>query len=334
MGVLDGILKSREERKQSAQAAAVADPIIERLVAKTDRRLALARDYRQALRAPVVAARERVAALIARIPGPVEISPGSWSAEAAVRPLFSHAEDAAAAYSGDPGVQAFFAAHPASDCFGMLALRQDERRVLGIVQQGDLQAEVARTTMSFADPQVLAPAPGDAAVREELAIRALEYLALRGMERVGSMRVERRGLEKDVALLRAQVELARRRGTGFGRVASPLEPSVGDAATLEKDLARTVGELEQVASKNLLPALLEEILAAFANPEEHLTIEPCTFALDAMNFVVPASPVSVTPCVATLNLAGRGPFAVTIGRFPRAALRAPQDRLAEAARYL
>jgi hypothetical protein len=53
-----------------------------------------------------------------------------------------------------------------------------------------------------------------------------------------------------------------------------------------------------------------------------------------MNFAVPASPQAATPGVAILKLARRGPFAVLIGRLPRSALRPPENRLAEAARYL
>lgn len=334
MSLLTGILKSPTERREAARIAALADPIIDRLVARTDRRLAHVPGYRESLRAPVLAARERLQAMIARIPGPIEVSPRSWSQDPGIRPLFSHAEDAAKAWSGDEGVRAFFEKHPASDCFGLLALAQADRKVLGTVQQGEIMTEVARTTVSYGEPQVLAPSVDDAQVRAELAVRALEYLALRGMEQVGAVRVRKGELEKEVALMRAQLSLAQRRGAGFGAVVAPVTAGIDDAATIERDLARSVGELEQVASKNLLPALAEEILAAFARPEEHLSIEPCAVWLDAMNFVVPQSPQSVRPRVAILRLAERGPFAVLVGRFPRAQLVVPEDRLADAARYL
>jgi hypothetical protein len=216
----------------------------------------------------------------------------------------------------------------------MLALLQSERKVLTTVQQGDLQVEVARTTVSFGEPQVLAPAADEAAVRDELALRALEYLAMRAMEEVGAVRAQKRELEKERALLQAQLQLARRRGRGLGAMASAVAAGEVDPRQVERDLARTVGELEQLASKNLLPELLESLLSALARPDEHLTIEPCRLCLDPMNFAVEPGPQAVTPGVAILKLARRGPFAVLVGRFPRAALRAPENRLAEAARYL
>jgi hypothetical protein len=271
--------------------------------------------------------------MIGRIPGPFEVSARSWAQEPRLKPLFVHGEDAADSWSRDEGVRAYLARHPASDCFGMLALAQSERRVLATVQQGELQVEVARTTVSFGEPRVLAPAADEAAVREELAQRALEYLALRAMEEVGAVRAQKRELERERALLQAQVQLAQRRGRGFGGIASAASGDL-DAKTAERDLARTVGELEQLASKNLLPALLDALLAALARPEAHLTIEPCALALDPMNYAVAPSPHAVTPCVATLELARRGPFAVLIGRFPHAAVKPAEDRLAEAARYL
>jgi len=336
MRVLNRIFASKADREKVSREAAIADPIVERLVAATDKRLAHVPDHRDALRGPIVSARERLAEMIARIPGPVEVSPEAWSRDERLRPLFAHAADAAMAYSEDEGVRAYFAMHPASDCLGMLALQQSERRVLGTVQYGDsMQAEVARTTVSFSEPQVLAPAADEISVRNELVMRALEYLALRALERVGATRAEKRELEKERALLRAKLALAERRGAGFGAVGSGANASVVDKAEIERDLARTVGELEEAAARTLLPALLEELLAALAKPEEHLTIEPCTLALDPMNFAVEPSPRAVTPFAAILRLARRpAPFAVLIARFPRAQLRERENRLAEAAKYL
>ena len=334
MSALRKLLRPMARRRQSAADAALADPVIDRMVLATDRRLASVPGYRQSLRSPVLAARERLAEMIARIPGPTEVSPRSWSEERALRPLFVKGEDAASAWSRDQGVRAFFDMHPAADCFGMLALVQTDRRVLAVVQQGEsMQAEVARTTVSFGEPQVLAPSPDEAAARAELVLRAMEYLAMRAMERVGAMRAERRGLEQERALLQAKLQLARRQGRGLGTIAATSDDTV-DAATLERELARNIEALEKSASRDLLPALLEELLAALDRPEEHLTIEACTLALDAMNFAVPPSPQAITPCAAILELANRGRFAVLLARMPRADLRAPQDRLAEAATYL
>jgi hypothetical protein len=83
-----------------------------------------------------------------------------------------------------------------------------------------------------------------------------------------------------------------------------------------------------------LPLLLDALLAALAHPEEHLTVEPSTVSLDAMNFVVADSPSAVKPCAAVMRLAERGPFAVLVGRFPRSALRPPEASLTDAAKYL
>jgi hypothetical protein len=231
-------------------------------------------------------------------------------------------------------VRAVFDATPGADCYGMLALLQEDRKVLSTVAQGSMQVEVMRTTVSFSEPQVLAPGLDEAAVRNELVLKALEYLALRALETIGTMRAERRELEKERALLRAELALAERRGAGFGAIASAGASPPANRAALERDLARTVSDLEKSASTQLLPALLEELDAVFKSPEKHLTIEPCALVLDAMNFTVPASPQSVTPRAATLRLARRGPFAVLVARFPRAALRAPENRLAQAAKYL
>jgi hypothetical protein len=249
-----------------------------------------------------------------------------------VRTLFARAEDVAAALGDDGDVRDFFAAHAAGDCYGLLALAQVERRVLAPALQGDtLQTEVARTTVSFTEPRVLAPAADDRAVRDELMARALEYLALRALERVGVLRTQKRELEQERALLQAELQLARRRGAGFGAIDAGSTPS--EVATLERELRDKVEELARAASRQLLPALLEELRGVLTHHAEHLTLEPCALALDAMNFVVPPSPQATTPRVFMLKLAERGPFAVIVARFPRSAPRTG-NRLADAAKYL
>jgi hypothetical protein len=331
--VLRRLLKPRAEREHHARRVAIVDPLIDRLVAATDARIAQVKDFRTRLREPVAAAREHVGAMIARIPGPIEVGAQAWSRDHGLRPLFAQAADAANVFNRDEGVRAFFVAHPGSDGLAMLALQQVERRVLATVQHGEsgLQAEVARTTVSFGEPRVLAPGADEAAVRTELVARSLEFLALRALETIGSMRSQKRELEKERSLLQAELRLAQKRGAGLGRIGAT---DARDKEVVERDLARIVAELSDAAPTNLLPKLIEELLDALAHPESHLTIEPCTLALDAMNFVVPPSPQAVTPGAAILRLGSRGPFAVLIARFPRAELRAPENRLAEAAKYL
>lgn len=336
MGFLQKLFTPASERERASREAAIADPAIDRLVAATDRRLSYVSGYRETLRGPVVAAIASLGDAIGRIPGPIEVGPRAWGQDPTVRALFARAEDAGACFSNDAGMRAFFEAHPASDGYGMLGLLMNERRVIASAMHGDVvQADVARTTVSFGEPQILGPSADAAGVRSELVMRALEYLALRALERVGAERAEKRELEHERALLNAQLRLAQRHGAGFGAIA-PVDAggTAIDRAAIERDLERVVAELEKSASRSLLPVLMEELVDALGRWQKHLTIEPCTLALDSMNFVVTPSPSSPELGVAILTLARRGPFAVVIGRFPRAELRAPENRFAEAAKFL
>ena len=318
------------ERMLGSSPDSEIDPVIDRLVAATDKRLALVKGYRQRLREPVLAARERMRAAVARIPGPTPVTARTWSEDDTVRALFAHRDEVDAAFSHDEGVREYFMMHPAADCIALLGLEQREKRVLAAAMAGDaVQTEVARTTVSFAEPVILAPGADEARVREELAVRALEFLALRALERVGTLRAQRHELEKEQALIRAKLKLAQRRGIGFGSLAGRGE----SRAELEQDLERTVQELEGAASKQLLPALLDELVAVFTAPDDLLSISSSTLALDAMNFVVEASPQAVVPRVATLRLWQRNPYAVLLARFPNAELKA-DNRLAEAEKFL
>lgn len=325
MGLFERVFKPSD-----AAGSVEADPIIDRLVGATDRRLTYVKGYRATLRGPVLAARERLRQAVALIPGPAEVSAAAWSRDDTVRSLFAKAADVPLAFGNDPGTRAWFDAHAGCDCIGMLALEKRERRVLTSALQGDtVQAEVVRTTVSFTEPQILAPGGDEAAVRAQLVQRALEYLALRALQRVGAMRAEKHELEKERALLQAQLRLAESKGAGFAGLAGGAP-----RAEIEKELERTVSELEAAASRQLLPGLLGAMIDALAKSEAYLTIEPGAIAIDSMNFAVDAaSPQAIVPKVAILKLVNRGPFAVLIARFPRAELRT-DNRLAEAEKFL
>ena len=321
-------------RTASRDDGALADPLIDRIVAVTDKRLALLKGYRERLREPVASAFRALHPLILQIPGPVDVSPDNWARDDTLRALFAHRDDTTVAFSENGDVRDFFALHPASDCFGMLGLLEVDRRVLAPALQGDMvQTEVARTTVSFTEPQVLVPGADEAGVREQLVKRAIEYLAMRALTRVGALRTQKRELEQERALLQADLQLARRRGAGFAAMDKGNAAGTADVAALEHELEAKVRELEKASSQQLLPALLDELARVLGQPGEHLTLVPCALTLDSMNFAVPASPQAITPRVSMLKLADRGPFAVLVARFPRAALRT-ENRLADAAKFL
>jgi hypothetical protein len=328
MGIFERMFKSSAG---AGAGATEADPMIDRLVAATDPRLSYVKGYREALRAPVLAARDRMREAVARIPGPFEVGAAAWGHDDTVRALFAKASDAPLAFGNDPGTHAWFDAHPGADCFGMLGLEIRERRVLASALHGDtVQAEVARTTVSFTEPQILAPGADEDSVRAELVQRALEYLALRALEGVGAMRAEKHELEKERSLLQAELRLAQSKGAGFAGLAGGAAPR----ARIEKELERTVRELEAAASRQLLPSLLEGMRHVLEKCDEYLTIEASALAIDSMNFAVDAaSPQAIVPKVAILKLVSRGPFAVLLARFPRAELRT-DNRLAEAEKFL
>jgi len=333
MTVIQRLFKRRARHEPVARHVAdLADPLIDRIVAATDKRLALLKNYRDALRAPVAQAYRELQPAIRMIPGPLEVSTESWRQDDTVRTLFARAGDIAQGLGDNAELRDYFAAQPAADCFGLLALTQVERRVLAPALQADmLQAEVARTTVSFSQPQVLAPGATERAVRDEVVARVFEYLALCAVQRVSVLRTQKRELEQERALLQAELQLARRRGVGFAAIDATSAP--GEVARLERELGEKVEELAKAASQYLLPALLEELRAVLKHHGDYLTLAPCTLALDAMNFLVAPSAQATTPRVFTLTLAGRGPFAVLVARFPRAA-PGTGSRLADAAKYL
>ena len=323
-----------------AEISAMADVIIDRIVAGTDKRIALLSGYRKTLRDVALAAFDQLRSLLQSIPGPFDVGAAAWAKDRSLRPLLAHAQDAPRAFSDDRAVQGFFASNAADHCLALLALEHVERRVFAPKLVGShIQQEVARTTVSFDHPRVLAPATELRPMRIELGKRIIDFLAMRAMAQLTARSDQKKALETERALLKARLSLAQGAGRGLSGLATESGPPRANAATIARELAAVDKSLAAFAPAGLMQELLVIIRDALANPAAHIRHKATTLALDAMNFKVePPEDPEFTLSIVDLWLADplgeRGPFALIVAHFPRLDLLPERDYVAEAAKYV
>lgn len=335
MGIFDW-LRGRRAGQGDAAAEAAVDAAIEHLVDAMDSRLRLVDGYARKLRPAVMLALEQMQMVVADIPGPVEFSRGTWSADPLVRAFFASPQDLVRIFSAEPVVQEFFAAAGNAlddQCCVALFVSQETKTTLGYVLQGDMmQGDVVRHSVSFSAHRLTRPAATDGGVRASLRDMGLHYLANQALERITGSRNERQMLEEERNLLSLRL-------SARSRFDHALESLLEDGRGWDAEgLQRQLGETEQrLASLSTPPRTLDEYLDFLRDVLEHVpdyvSISCQDLRLDHMNFLVedPES-TAVSLRVCELRADGRPPRAVVIARFPRRELLSKEE-LATAAGF-
>jgi hypothetical protein len=335
MGILERLFGAKTRDTSPSIDEATARAIVERVAAAVDKRLLLVPDCQKRLRDVALTTLGHVRAVVTAIPGPVDIGAQAWRDDPAVRPLFARGEDAAAAFGRESAVRKFFESSTAEACFALLGLEHVERRVLAPALEGDIvRQDVARTAVSFGHPRVLAPAATERTTRVDIGKAAVDHLAMQALARVTALDTEKRELEKEQALLKMRLQLARSAGRGLADLES------GAAASKSAEITRALDANRKALSRHtpgeLLDRLVDILRDVLGHPDHYLRIEPRTVTLDAMNLVVEegAPDAVATLRFQRLQLADGRAFAMFVARFPRAELAASTDRIVGADKYL
>jgi hypothetical protein len=336
MGLLDWVFGGESHHRVPPRDDALAKEIVDRIVAATDKRLRSVSGYEKKLHDPALDTLAYLRGIADGIPGPIEVSRRAWTDNPEIRALFAKPQDVAAAFSRDTGVRACFASSTAPECLGILGLARIERQVFAPAQKGDsIQHEVARTTVSFSDTRILAPATDPLAVRIELGKRAIDYLGLRALAQMTADEHARKDLEQERALLKVRLQIAEQGRVGLAGITAAATATPVDRAALAARLDENERALSAHAVTGLMTRFLDILREVLTNPGAHLRLEACTVPLDAMNFrVADEASAAVVLKLRELLLPERPPYAVMVARFPRAELLPAEDAVAQAERYL
>lgn len=283
MGLLRWLFH-RERVHVSVVDAARLDEAIERILA-IHPRLRMASHYRRRLKRPVAATLQYVDELIASLPATLDANAAAWSSNPSLRAFFATPEDIARAFGRSETVRTFFEQNiGAEDVHATLGMALTERHVLGVAMDGDtLRHDVVQTTLSFSDHRVRLCGRTESELREELARRLIDQMALEGLSRLATDRAKH--LARGRELMQARVALLHRQGTGIRSV-------VGGGATSE-ELAHVQTQIAENAES--LAALrvptdtieldLKGICEVLIKPSEHVYIKSRHIRIDLMNVI-------------------------------------------------
>jgi len=215
--------------------------------------------------------------LVASLPGPIDINRKAFASDPLVHALFATADDIDQMLGRSQAVRDFLAEPCSWDSkhfYAMFAARRQQKKQLGIAQQGDvIRSDVPQLVLYFSGQTLIEPSCQLDTSLHGLRCKALESLLYTFHAHLQTLRHEREGLRGDVSVERAHLTVLR--GTSGGHA---LEVGTRHLAELDAKL-RQSAEL-------LTPEHLVEALADYLkSPEPALHLTPVSITVDRLGVV-------------------------------------------------
>jgi hypothetical protein len=271
-------LFSRAGDTRSDLPRSLINEAIERTVDGTDPRLRIMSGYAKTLRKPVIHAAECVIDLIESLPAPVLAGKRALADDPAFAALFYSEANMNQILNRDAALSEFRAASPqVADTFtALLVAQRTEKQGFGHAQVGDqVLSDVPRTTVSFGQHRLLAPAVGEQETRRLLKHRAFDHLLSIALAHVIERKEERDTLGKRKALLRSKLGILQR-GASFSQHTGAV-----DQASLQASLEDIEQRLAALGStEEVLPGILTVVADVLSKAESHFWLQDKALCLD------------------------------------------------------
>lgn len=288
MGLLDRLFGAKDAGREPE------DPRLREMVAQVlemHSLLKLAPRCEARLAKAMAPALSHIQQLIAGVPRAHQATTAAWSSDPYVRAYFAAPDDIARVLARSQALHGYFDANPgAADAYAVMGMTMTERHTLGVARVGEhARSDVPQTTLGFSDHHVRLCGADEESLREEVARRMMEQIAIEGLAKVAAGTTLRQDLEQERALLAARLRLLEQQGAGLrAMMESPDAP--GDAGELARVQAEAQKNEQRLAAlgprSEMLSRQLDTLCDAFANAAELLQVSTLQRRIDRMNVVV------------------------------------------------
>ncbi|SOY73885.1 conserved hypothetical protein [Cupriavidus taiwanensis] len=301
--------------------------------------------YRKQLAPALAVAHQYLRDVVAGLPEPSIASEAAWESDPYIHAFFGTPQDVMPALSRSADLRDYFSrSAPAPEAYAVLGMEKQERRTLGFALEGDvMRSDVPQLTLSFTDHRVRICAASDAALREEIAGRMLDQLALQALAQVASGKSRRDLVEQEQVLLTTRLHLLERQGVGMrGVLGNGDEADAGEAARLREQVAQNEAALAGLGVASGRAGMPERQLQALVEVLSHaqasFSVKREPVRLSRLNVVL--APGSAEPgenlMLMSAHIPGDPPLVRTFAlvRVARAGMLSPMQLLDDAARML
>ncbi|MDP1653817.1 MAG: hypothetical protein Q8L56_13950 [Rhodocyclaceae bacterium] len=214
--------------------------------------------------------------IVARIPGPFEISRAAFASDPVVHALFASADDVEAMLATNQCARDLLhdPRFGSGQCCAMLGMRHREKAGFGAQLSGNvLRRDEPQKALYFTDHTLTEPGPDLDTVKNRLRIAMFDSLLKSLADEVAVVRAEQTDLNKEHAIESA-----------WARSGQSSNAPESHTRRLDALRARLRSTADALQPKNLLDTLI----ACLAAPEPYLRIAPVTVSVDRTGIITAA----------------------------------------------
>ncbi|RDK07679.1 hypothetical protein [Cupriavidus lacunae] len=299
--------------------------------------------YRKQLAPALAVAQRYLRNVVAGLPAPSVVSAAAWDGDPYIHAFFGTAQDVMPAFSRSSDLRDYFSRSvSAPEAYAVLGMEKHERRTLGVALEGDvMRSEVPQTTISFSDHRVRICAASEAALRDEIAWRMLDQLALQALAHVASGKSRRDLIEREQVLLTTRLHLLEKQGVGMRHVLGDGDDAdAGEAARLREQVAQNGTALAGAASgrAGMPERQLQALVDVLSHADASFSVKREQVRLSRVNVVLAPDSAALGEDLElmTARIPGDPPLVRTFALVcvARAGMLSPMQLLDDAARML
>lgn len=345
--------RNAAQQAQQAQAAALA-AAVDQVATRIDPKLRLVSRYQEKLGPAVERSLRYIDELIAALPAPIAMNRAAWIGNPYVKAFFATVDDMRAAFSHSAELRKFFEQNIAADeAYVTLMMRRETRKVLGMKLTGEvIQRETPQQTVSFSEHRIGAAGATEAAAREELQRRALNFLAGWTLDYILSLRSQRDELEEQRRILKLRLKMLQTRREGLESLTPEGDAIESELNALSKRLIDNKEDLKEARIQvDELDDYLRHAERILGEPEQYLRMDKVVLRINHLGVVLDAdstelgdeltlyefsSPKALSPFPsegAPVEAPTRRRI-ITLARYRRDDMLSQADLFAKASRYL
>jgi len=273
---------------------------VEAVVDAVDPRLRVVSAYHRKIAPGVERTIRHMQAIARELPAPIELARAAWASDPLLNALFANASEVPAVLGRSKELRTLFetpANAASAEAYALLGALKEERSVFApALVDGQLQQDVAQTTVSFAKHRLFAPATEFIACRREVGVLIFRRLAGLALERIAALGERATGLEQRKAMLGARLRMLNLRRGGIQDIASGAPDPGAEIAAIEREVKATVDDyVEAKASVATLESRFDHVNAIFNAPADYVSLAREALRVDKMGFKTAAgssAPVS------------------------------------------
>jgi len=203
--------------------------------------------------------------MAAEVPGPVAINRQAFSHDPVVHAMFGSADAIQETEIKSRAVQEWQRSHALGEVYALLAVRLQEKNILGMEMRGDhVQRDVPQKVVYFSHHTFSELGTSEQEVRMHLVQRFLQSLVERVKERIDHLREEKKRLEQLRDEIQARLRLHR------------------DDADLKAAFASTLATLSEAVAGLDMRVYADYFDEVLLSPEKYLQLSPFSLHLDSM----------------------------------------------------